>query len=118
MRFSENLKTLRLQRGYTQEKLAKALGTTQASITAWENEVREPNFATIKKIADFFNVPMSSLLPTDDVIDDTSEVHRMAESLHLNPKLRLLFDRTRNFNDRDLDAMLAIAESIQRKQEE
>lgn len=117
MDFGTNLRNLRIQRGYTQERLAKALQTSQASITAWERGSREPDFRTIKRLAEFFSVPMSALLPSEDLVQD-DEVHKMAESLHLNPKLRLLFDRTRNFNDRDLDAMLAIAESIQRKQEE
>ena len=117
MKFGENLKSIRIQRGYTQERLAKALSTSQASITAWERGTREPDFRTIKRLAEFFNVPMSALLPSEDLYD-ADEVHQMAESLHMNPKLRLLFDRTKNFDDHDLDAMLAIAESINRRQNE
>lgn len=115
MKFGDNLRNIRVQRGYTQERLAKALQTSQAAITAWERGTREPDFRTIKRIAEFFSVPMSALLPSEDLYQD-DEVQQMAESLHLNPKLRLLFDRTKNFDDQDMDTMLSVAESITRRQ--
>ena len=113
MRFCDNLKNLRLQRGYTQQKLAKMLGTSQSSITAWENATREPDFRTIQKLADFFRVPLSALLPSDDTMDDS--VGRIAESLHQNPKLRLLFDRSKFLSDSDLDAVLSVVNAISKE---
>ncbi len=115
MKFSDNLRNLRLERGLTQMDLARGLGTSQSSITAWELEKREPDFRTVRKIADYFNVPVSALLPSDDVIDN-HYVTVVAESLHQNPKLRMLFDRTKNFNEKDLDAMITIADSIRGRQ--
>ena len=111
MKFSDNLRNLRLQRGLTQMELAEGLSTSQSSITSWESEKREPDFKTIQKIADYFRVPISALLPSSDDLDDTF-VNVVAESLHQNPKLKLLFDHTKNFSEKDLDAVLAIVESI------
>ena len=115
MKFSDKLRNLRIERGLTQMDLARGLGTSQSSITAWELEKREPDFKTNRKIADYFNVPASALLPSDDHVDD-EYVAVVAESLHQNPKLRMLFDRTKNFNEKDLDAMISIAESIRGRQ--
>lgn len=117
MRFGDNLRNLRLQRGYTQQKLAKLMGTSQASITAWENETREPDFATIKRIAEFFHVPMSSLLPSNDAVSD-EYTNKVANSLNQNPKLRLLFDRTEFLSDSDLDAVLSVVNAIARERDE
>lgn len=97
-------------------KLAEGLGTSQSAVAAWENESREPDFKTIKRIADYFGVPMSALLPSPDTIDE-SYVNVIAESLHQNPKLGLLFDKTKNFSEKDLDAMIVIADTIIRRRE-
>ena len=92
-------------------ELAVGLNTSQSSITSWESNRREPDFATIKKIADFFHVPMTALLPSSDDIDE-SYITVVAETLHQNPKLKALFDRVKNFCDKDLDVLLTVAESI------
>lgn len=115
MKFGENLRNLRKQRGYTQDKLAQALGTSQAAITGYEVGTREPSFTTIQRIADFFGVPMSALMPSEDLVDD--EVRRMADALHKNPKLRLLFDRSEYLSDSDLDAVLAVVGAIAKERE-
>ena len=116
MEFSTKLRNLRIQRGLTQMELAEKLGTSQSSITSWESNRREPDFATIRKLASFFNVPMVALLPSDDNVDE-DYINVVTESLHANPKLRLLFDRTKNFSEKDLDAMIVIADTIVRRQE-
>lgn len=115
MKFSEKLKQLRLSRGYTQQKLADALGASQSSITAWESENREPDFRTIERIAEYFHVPMSSLLPSEEIDDDY--VHIVAEHLHTNPKLRILFERSKFLADKDLDALITIVNAIQRERD-
>lgn len=50
------IKDLRLEKGVSQNKLAKALGLTQQAISAYENGLREPDLETLNKIANFFNV--------------------------------------------------------------
>ena len=114
MRFNDNLRNLRIQRNMTQLQLARDLGTSQSAVAAWENAAREPDFKTIQKIADYFGVTMSSLLPSDDSVED-SLVNMVADSLHQNPKLRLLFDRSKFLSDADLDAVLAVVSAISRE---
>ena len=114
MKFSDNLRNLRLQRRMTQMKLAEGLGTSQSAVAAWETGSREPDFKTIQRIADFFNVPMSAILPYSNETDE-SYVNTIAESLHQNPKLGLLFDRTKTMSESDLDAVLAVVNAISRE---
>jgi transcriptional regulator with XRE-family HTH domain len=116
MTFGENLARLRKSRGYTQRKLTDALGLSQTAISMYETGNREPSFETLEKIADFFNVPMSTLMPSEDKTDD-EKVSRIADALHKNPKLCLLFDRGRLLREEDIDAVLNIVNAITRERE-
>jgi len=115
MDFPTKLRNLRIQRGLTQMELAEKLGTSQSSITSWEQNRREPDFLTIKRIADFFHVPMSALLPSADDLDES--VNIIAECLHRNQKLKALFECVKDFGDADLDALLAVAKAVSGKRE-
>jgi transcriptional regulator with XRE-family HTH domain len=116
VRFGDNLRNIRLQRGMSQMELAKQTGTSQSAITSYENSKREPDFKTIQRFADFFNVPLSALLPSDDATTDDF-VNMVAESIHQNTKLGLLFDKIRKFKESDLDAVLAVVNAISRDRE-
>ena len=113
MKFGDNLRNLRLKRGLTQMEFAEQLGSTQSSVTAWECGRRDPDFATVSRIAKFFGVPMQSLLSSADVNDVPDE--NVIEFLHSNPKLRLLFDKSRHLSESDLDAVLAVVNAISRE---
>lgn len=60
--FRIELKKLRENRGLSQYKLAEALGLSQSAVGLWESGKREPNFATLCAIADFFDVTTDHLL--------------------------------------------------------
>lgn len=60
--FSVMIKKLRNECHLTQEELAKKLGLTRSTIGMYETGKREPDFETLEKIADFFNVNMNYLL--------------------------------------------------------
>ena len=111
MTFQNKLRNLRISRGLTQIELAEGLGTSQSSITSWESGRREPDFATIRRLADYFHVPMSSLLPSEETADD-NYIGSISQSIAKNPKLLLLFERTRFLPDSELDAVLAVANAL------
>lgn len=56
------LKFLRNQSGETQAELANFLGITRAAYTNIENGKREPDYDTIKKLANHFSVTIDYLL--------------------------------------------------------
>ena len=65
--FKNVFKNLRLQNGYTQDTLAKALKISRTAISMYERGNREPDFETLEIIADFFNVDMDYLLGRSDI---------------------------------------------------
>lgn len=71
--FSERLKELRKNMGYTQKEIAEQIGTSQPSYQNWEKGSRKPSRETIQKLADFFNVSTDYLLGQTDIPNSTLE---------------------------------------------
>ena len=71
--FSERLKELRKNTGYTQKEIAEHIGTSQPSYQNWEKGSRKPSRETIQKLADFFNVSTDYLLGQTDIPNSTLE---------------------------------------------
>lgn len=117
MNFGTNLRNLRVQHKLSQLELAKQIETSQSAITAWECGVRTPEFGSIKRIAEYFGVPVSSLITTNDAAMD-EHILAIAETIHSNPKLRSLYEKTRYMKESDVNALLAVANAIADKYEE
>jgi len=64
--FGERLKELRLQEGLSQKEFAKILGTSQASLSKWENDVQEPCIEDIIKICNHFNISADYVIGRQD----------------------------------------------------
>lgn len=64
--FAERLKGLRIEKGVGQNKLAKDLCLSNASISYWENCKQEPTAGAIYKLAVYFNVSADYLIGLDD----------------------------------------------------
>lgn len=110
--FAENIKSLRKSRGYTQEKFAKAIGTKQVNVSAWELGTRTPYLSTIREIADTFKVPLSSLISFEDTGIDEDYVNSLAESLQREPRLKTIFDKLLYMQPSDLDAIIGIINAM------
>ena len=54
------IKQLRLERHKTQKEVGKAIGLSDRAIAHYEKGIREPKLETWIKLADFFNVPVST----------------------------------------------------------
>ena len=62
----KRLKELREQRNISQLKLAMDLGMNQNSISRYETEAREADYATLIRFADYFDVSIDYLLERTD----------------------------------------------------
>lgn len=60
--FYKQLKEMRVEKGFSQRKLAIELEVTQACIAKWETGNREPSLDDLIKIAKYFNVTTDYLL--------------------------------------------------------
>ena len=62
MSVSEKIKSLRSERGWSQEQMAEKLGVSRQAITKWETEAGMPDIDNLAAIARLFGVTTDSLL--------------------------------------------------------
>ena len=62
MNFAKRLKSLREENNIKQVELAKSLKMTSATLSQYENGIREPNNETLIKLAEYFDVSVDYLL--------------------------------------------------------
>lgn len=67
--FSKKLRELRDKFCMTQSELADKLGVSTSTIGMYEQNRREPNFETLKKICDIFSTQADYLISKDDTND-------------------------------------------------
>lgn len=81
--FGENLKTLRKQKGFSQEELAARLHVVRQTISKWEKNLSVPDADTLIRLAELLEVSVSELLGTkienetitSDVADQLSRIN-------------------------------------------
>ena len=60
--FDERLKSLRKKCGYTQVSLAETLGVSKGTVAMWETGKRTPDFGTLIRLSDLFDVRTDYIL--------------------------------------------------------
>lgn len=70
----EKIREIRNSKGLSQEELAKALGTSKATISRYENGTREPRMEQLENIAIALNTPISKFVVPESVAEDSLEL--------------------------------------------
>ena len=95
MKFKSNLQRLRESRGLSQRELGKILGVSTSTIGNYEAGLREPNFEMLENMADFFNVPIGTLLGDA----------RASRMLMYYDRLSKLIEKAYNLGDIDIERL-------------
>lgn len=92
--FGENLKTLRKQKGFSQEELATRLHVVRQTISKWEKNLSVPDADTLIRLAEILEVSVSELLGTK--IESENVASDVAEQLsRINEQLAIKNRRSR-----------------------
>ena len=120
--FQNIFKRLRSSSGLTQAEMAERLGISRSTIGMYETGAREPDFETLEKIADFFNVDTDFLLGRTDkttILPETvgqyylnEETRQIAQEAFENPELRTLFKVARDIPPERLRAHIEFMKSL------
>nr|MBP3598122.1 helix-turn-helix transcriptional regulator [Eubacterium sp.] len=85
--FNENLKSIRKQKGFTQEDLAIKVNVVRQTVSKWEKGLSVPDAVTLQKIAEVLEVSVGELLGADVKEEDRNE---LAEQLaRINEQLAI-----------------------------
>jgi len=114
--FVKNLRYLMEAKGITQADICRELEVSSATASDWCNGKKYPRVDAMQRLADLLGV-LYSTLTTENGLSDYADQERL-EALHQDPRLGLLFDRTRKMSSADVETMLAVAASILKERDE
>lgn len=80
MDFHINLKAYRKSRGLTQENISNRLGIKRSTYAKYEIGENQPDYKTLERLADFFNISTDELLGRSSY-DSTTKFRRKQTSL-------------------------------------
>lgn len=86
--FTENLKYLRTLKKVSQQDLADYLNITRQAYNYYENGKRQPDYETLLKIGEYFNVTIDDLLNADITNADENLVILNRNAKRLSPEKR------------------------------
>ncbi|QRI52190.1 helix-turn-helix domain-containing protein [Clostridium botulinum] len=93
--FGERLRNARNLKGITLDKMAEDLQTTKATLSRYENNLREPKADFVKKIAEYLNINIDYLLgSSDNVVFDKNKYIKNTTSATMKLLKKLIDDGT------------------------
>lgn len=96
--FSKSLKTLRKQKGFSQEELASRLHVVRQTISKWEKNLSVPDADTLIRLAEILEVSVSELLGSkiENENENGNVTNDVAEQLsRINEQLAMKNRRSR-----------------------
>lgn len=106
---------LRKQRKKTQEDIASMLGITRPAYTAYEKDSRKPDYDTLTKLADYYEVTVDYLLGRTDFPEYNEQQQSEFERFKDDPELQRFFYELPKSKEEDLKALQEIWEVIKKK---
>ncbi|MEC0502150.1 helix-turn-helix transcriptional regulator [Bacillus subtilis] len=97
VKFNETLKKLRREKNLSQKELGNKLGLAESTIGMYEQGKRQPDYETLLKIADFFEVTLDFLLGNPK---DASSVKEKEAAYRISdPDLQIAFKDASDFSE-------------------
>lgn len=124
MTIGRNIYHARKLSGMTLEELSKHIGISRQTLSRYENGIigNIPS-DRIEKIAIALNVSPAQLMGWEEISGNPEEeyyadhaVNEYAEQLRTNPKMRLLFDATKDMSKEDIDYVVDLVNRLKGKE--
>ena len=106
---------IRNKRGLRDADVSKGTGVSKQILSNWKTKGWTPKVDKLEKIADFLGVTIDYLITGKETEHEyfiDPEVAEMAQEIHDNEGLRILFDTTRNVTKEDLQIVIDVAKRI------
>lgn len=100
----DKFKSLLDAKGVKTAEVSRSTGIDAATFSHWKKGEYEPKTATMQKLADYFEVPLAYFYGEDDPYYIDYEVAQIAQELHDDPDLRLMFMAARDMPKEDIIA--------------
>lgn len=93
------LKSLRKERGITQEELSEILGVSNRSVSRWENGVNMPDFDLVIEIAKYFDISIDEFLDGErkEEMNDRKQEQTLLKAVDYNNDEKIMFSKRINY---------------------
>ena len=130
---ANKIRTRRLELGLTLEDVGKAVGVGRSTVRKWETGmIKNMGRDKIAALAAVLQLNPVELVPigsgsSGNVLVDAKKIYtyesskvdnERLEAIHQNPKLGMLFDRSRKMSEADVDFMLQMADRILKERDD
>lgn len=104
MSLGSRLKQEREKRNWSQVYVAKKIGITNAVLSNYERDYRDPDTETLKKLADLYEVSIDYLLGRDNILEEESQRKLIIEKIIKEfPDSNLMFKDLANMSAEQLE---------------
>ena len=116
------IKYLREQLGIKQDDLAKELNVSQATLSNWERGAHEIDFVSLEYLANKFEVSFDFLLCRNqnnefkEMTQDEKLISLMQKA-EKNYGLKMVFDKTADLDDKELDKLSKLIDIIKSEED-
>lgn len=110
--FSKRLQQLRKSHKLTQDELATRLNINRGTYANYERGHRQPDFETLQKIADYFDVTTDYLLGRDDNTQKSSDDNSEFEAWLNDPRIAKMYSEFKESSEERREALLAAWEYL------
>jgi len=136
---SDRLASLRFSKNLTHQEIADVLGITRQAYSNYEAGKREPDYNTLVKLANYFNVTTDYLLGKSDVkrkLESIDEIEKKIDSgvdpiskiffalpneseliilreIRKRENLQKLFEKVKDFDDETLSKIIRVIEAME-----
>ena len=108
---ANKIKARRIELGLTLEEVAQAVGVGRSTVRKWETGmIRNMGRDKIAALARVLQMNPVELVPMPG--SSRTEDEERLEALHQDPRLGMLFDRSRKMSHEDVDFMIQMADRI------
>lgn len=123
---SQRLDALMKKNDINQVELAEKLDVDTSTVGKWLLRKAIPRMGIYQKLSDIFGVPKSFFLEDEDYSNEDlqnegyysdPEVAKMANDIHKDPELRILFSASKKLRKEDLQAVINIVKAMKKEDE-
>lgn len=108
MTFGKKLKTIRENRGLSQRQLGEKMGITQQTVAQYEKIIEQPKLATIRRLAEALEVPLSDLIMDWSLFSDEEIRNDWGSAKITNIKVNdMNFSNVDDFHEHVFDKLIS-----------
>ncbi|MGR6338426.1 helix-turn-helix domain-containing protein [Priestia megaterium] len=111
MDFGDRLKLCREKKGFTQKFIAEKVGIKNNTLSSYEANKRQPDYDTLKALADLYEVSIDYLLTGDEYRISSDDMWKEL----LDPKTELFFKDLKSAPEEKIEELIRFWEFIKER---